>query len=292
MIPTPRAAAELHGMALRYAEAHPDGDRLRLTRLGTVTFGFDTRSALDTGREDQLATLASALDDVFRGSAVPALAVVLHPPGLATWAVPMAHDLDAEAQRLLLHREAALLAGAPTDTLHLVTWPLYAASEQRTWRQALALPRAFADRLARLRPAPIATSLDLSPLAAARLLHRRRSASGPSAAHLAVGCYDTHTEFALVVDGQTRLVAPAQATEATDAAFAALRFVRQAGPDVPLPTAHLYGPRSTEEARGAFAMAFGDGATLLDPLAPLGLALPFDAPTARLYAPLLGSLLA
>lgn len=282
----PRAAAELHGPVLRYAEAHADGGRLRLSRLGTVTFPFDTRAALDAGRDEPLATLASALADVFRGSTAATLAVVLHPPGLATWAVPVASDLDAEAQRVLLHREAALLAGTPTDTLTLATWPLYHASENRTWMQALALPKPWTDRLARLRPGDATPALDLSPLAAARLLH------GLGGAHLAVGCYDTHTELALVVDGQTRLVAPAQATEPTDAAFSALRFVRQAGPDVPLPTPHLYGPLSNDAARVAFAMAFGEGATTLDPLAPLGLNLPFDAATARLYAPLLGALVA
>ncbi|MBE2187175.1 MAG: hypothetical protein IAE99_10430 [Rhodothermales bacterium] len=282
----PRAAAELHGPVLRYAEAHTDAGRLRLTRLGTVTFPFDTRAALDAGHDEALSTLASALDDVFRGSTAETLAVVLHPPGLATWAVPVASDLDAEAQRVLLHREAALLADTPTDTLTLVTWPLYHASESQMWMQALALPKAWTTRLDRLRPGNAVPVLDLSPLAAARLLHNRPGA------HLAVGCYDTHTELALIVDGQTRLVASAQATEPTDAAFAALRFVRQAGPDVPLPTPHLYGPLSNDAARVAFAMAFGDSATALDPLAPLGLNLPFDAATARLYAPLLGALVA
>jgi len=240
----------------------------------------------DAGHDEALSTLASALDDVFRGSTAETLAVVLHPPGLATWAVPVASDLDAEAQRVLLHREAALLADTPTDTLTLVTWPLYHASESQMWMQALALPKAWTTRLDRLRPGNAVPVLDLSPLAAARLLHNRPGA------HLAVGCYDTHTELALIVDGQTRLVASAQATEPTDAAFAALRFVRQAGPDVPLPTPHLYGPLSNDAARVAFAMAFGDSATALDPLAPLGLNLPFDAATARLYAPLLGALVA
>lgn len=318
MAPLPRAAIELCGSSMRYAEAEPAPGGARLLRLGACEFAFDVRGALERGHETDLATLADAVRDVFRGSRADGLAAVLHPDGLTSWAAPFDAAADDAAVRARLEQEAALFAGSGPHAL--LAHPLFrepdGAGGTRAWVLALALPELWAARLDRAtrgldRPgARVLLSTQGAATALAALLRSEPgdgfgNASEPARpgdgfaedgasedAALAVGLYDAHAEFALVAGGRTRLTGHARTAEPADAAFAALRLVAgTAGAHAPR-AVRLYGTHATPGAFEAFGAAFGVEARALDPLDAVALDTPRPPGfTGEAFAPALGATL-
>ena len=277
-----RTAVAFDGSALRYAEVAPaaaDG-RPRLLRLGTATFPFDTRRAFE-GDAAALAALGAAVTDVL-GGVLPD-AVVLGPTGLAAWAAPFAPDTPDDARADRLRREAALLTGLDPADLHLVTAPL-AAPDGRSWTHVVALPAAHARALAYLGDGT-PPDLVLAPYAAARTVPAR-------GATLVVGVAPDAAAFALAVDGHVRLVGGVPADDPSDAAFAALRLVQQAGAGRMPHALGLYGADVPDAALAAFAGAFGVEAKRLRPLDGLDLPAPLPAGfAAEAFAPVVGAAL-
>ena len=116
------ASIDLSWATLRYAEAMHTPDGIRPLRLGSCDFDFDiTRELLHDEAPQHLGVVTQALADVFSGSTVHPLRVVVHPPNAHAFVTVVPADL-AEAERAVrFQQEAALVAGTGSDAPPHVT---------------------------------------------------------------------------------------------------------------------------------------------------------------------------
>lgn len=206
------AALHILGPTIRYAEVVRDGGSQDLRRLGERTFSFDVTRAL-WGEEgsDDLNRVAEAVQGVFSGLDAAALRVVVHPMDVFSFFIPIPARLSDAERRRYATSQTALVTGArspDTLTLSLKTVRSVEGNGAIDWVHVLALPHEVADRMDALTDSlPVQEMTRMaSPEAAARVVGQREH-SNPSPAEnedtysLAIGQYATHTEYALVRDG-------------------------------------------------------------------------------------------
>lgn len=112
------ALIELDGPAIRYAGVRTDVGSFSLFRLGVCEFDFDVESVLfgdeqpngDAGEAAHKKTLTRALDDVFGGTTLSEMRVVVH-PGRAIGCYSLTPlEADQQARDLQFREEISLLA--------------------------------------------------------------------------------------------------------------------------------------------------------------------------------------
>ncbi|SHK59115.1 hypothetical protein [Rhodothermus profundi] len=235
MEPRARAGIELHDVVLRYAELERRGDRYQLLRLGSCDFDFNVLSELQAASPRYLDVVGEALRDVLSGLVADELNVALHPShGMAAFASLQPEPIEADELRQRLLAEAVWITGQPAEALHLHAEPGWAQAleeERARWYQVLVLPRHVQQHLERvLRQAPCTRyRIRLSTAGAAAALQRLPGPEPgiPPEVGLAIGCYETHTEFTLCRRGHWYLSYYTRSAE--DAAYFCMVLLHRLG---------------------------------------------------------------
>ncbi len=202
-----RAAIDIYGRVLRYAEVEQYGSRYRLLRLGSCDFDFDVSQELHSATDGaNLSTVSDALREVFSGSVSGTLVVTIHSPLCYSFFSPLPASADSADREVRLQQEAAVLAGSDrhvritADAVHTQT---LRSGEQVDWVHVLAIEEGINQRIDKV-------AEDLPP-AQRRVMvgmHAAASAIGqlhledPAAADrgpfmLAIGWYAGHVEYTL-----------------------------------------------------------------------------------------------
>ena len=208
-----RAGIELSGRVMRYAEVELGGRGTAgpsLLRLGACDFDFDVAEAiLNLSGPTHLDTVATAVREIFEGSASDRLVVGTHPWDATAFFSPVLEGAPPVARLEQFRQEAAMLADASVSRPVRVR-PTPVRIEARAdgsryhWHHVLHLPESVHARLAHLAK-PFRTSregghafVDATGAAAAiaaRIVPTPDDAE-PSFA-LAVGVYGERTEFSV-----------------------------------------------------------------------------------------------
>lgn len=207
-----RAAVDIYGRILRYAEVEQYGSRYRLLRLGSCDFDFDVvRDVLHAEDAEQVKTVSEALQDVFSGSIAGTLNVTLHPPGCYSFFCPLPFRGAASDRKVRLQQEVALLAG-PEQRLHItadavrgqqlsagdrVDWVHVLAVEDRVQARLNAVLNGLSQPRRRMMVGMQAAAAAVNSVRRPSLERRER---GPGA--LAIGWYPDHVEYVLCSEGQ------------------------------------------------------------------------------------------
>jgi hypothetical protein len=274
------AALHILGPTIRYVEVVREGEAQDLRRLGARTFPFDVARAL-WGEEgsDDLDRVAEAVQSVFSGLDAAALRVVVNPPDVFSFFIPIPVGVsDAERRRYATAQTALVTGVRSPDTLTLSLQSIRPLEGNDTieWVHVLALPQEVAERMDTLTDSlPVQdVSRMVSSQAAARVVGQRER-SNPSSAEngdnysLAIGQYATHTEYVLLRDGSWHHAHAAQeARSSANRAYYAVGFLNRVGLAVQA-VDHLfvYGPRAAAE--GPWETVFGSRPVLLDPFETL-----------------------
>ncbi|AEN72185.1 hypothetical protein Rhom172_0237 [Rhodothermus marinus SG0.5JP17-172] len=269
-----RAGIELHDTALRYAELERRGDRYQLLRLGSCDFDFGVLDELQAEAPRYLDIVGEALRDVLAGLVADELDVALHPShGVTAFASLQPEALEPDALRGRLLAEASWITGQPADSLRLHAEPgmhqPLPEDERARWYQVLVLPRHVQAHLERvLQQAPCRRyRVRLSTAGAAEAL-RRLSAPEPGVppeVALAIGCYETHTEFTLCRRDHWYLSHFAPGTE--DVAYFCMALLHRLGLSaVMVEQVALYGTRVPEALSEQLRLLFPVEPMLLNPV--------------------------
>lgn len=302
------AAVHIQGPTIRYAELERKGAGLGLRRVRRETFEFDVARALwgeGAGAEalDQVGTVVWESQE---DAEAVSLALVLHPLDVYSFFMPVPTGLSDQA----LERRIAYQAALVTDTrsakaLHTTSQSLRTVEKEGEtieWIHVVAVPQAVAERMERLvSPFPAQETLrTVSSEAAARVMQKRAEVKQTSlageegACRLAIGQYPTHTEYALVCQGEWHHAhATEEARGPENRAYYAVGFLNRIG--VPLSEIgglFVYGADADSGADGAFETVFGHRPIPLDPLDGLHLAEePSLAEPSSMYVPCIGGAL-
>jgi hypothetical protein len=231
-----RAGIDIHGSVLRYAEVEQYGSRCRLLRLGSCVFDFDlSAEVFRTASPEHLETVAEALGDVFAGSVASELHVALHPPGGYAFFAPLPEALPEAEREERLRDEAAFLIGTG-EALRVEPTPVYTEPVDGSvvaWFHVLAIPEWVHARLEQAFHAlpRVHYRLVRSMQAAANTIDRieRREPADRSRApfSLAVGWYETHTEFTLCRNHRWYFSHHAAVGSPADSAYFAAMLLRR-----------------------------------------------------------------
>lgn len=206
-----RAGIEFHDKVLRYAELERRGSRYQLLRLGSCDFDFSVLTELQAASPRYLEIVGEALQDVLAGLVAEELEVALHPlQGIAAFASLQPETIGADELHHRLLAEAVWITGQPGEVLYLHAEPSFhqplVEDAQSCWYQVLVLSEHVQAHLERvLQQVPCRRyRIRLSTAGAAEVLQRL---PGPELGvspevGLAIGCYETHTEFSLCRRGR------------------------------------------------------------------------------------------
>lgn len=209
----PRAGIELQGSVLRYAELERQEARYHLLRLGSCDFDFDVVAELQSQAPRYLDVVAEALCDVLSGTRASEIEVALHPLQVLTFGSLQPESIDPGVLHQRLIAESVWLSGQEATVFRLYfesgwvqTLP---EGERLRWYQVLVLPAHVEQNLAQvLRRAPCsAFRIRLSTAGVAKTLSRMPGPEPglPPEVGLAIGCYETHTEYTLCRRGSWML---------------------------------------------------------------------------------------
>lgn len=231
-----RAGIELYEDALRYAELERRGERYHLLRLGSCDFDFNVLQELEAEAPQYLNVIGEALRDVLTGLLADELEVALHPSqGLVAFASLQPATLEADALHHRLLAEASWITGQPPESLYLhvepgLTQRLF-EDEQGRWYQVIGLSGRVQRHLEQiLQQAPCSRyRIRLSTAGAAQTLRHLwgPESEGPPEVALAIGCYETYTEFSLCRRGAWYLSHFTRSTE--DVAYFCMALLQRLG---------------------------------------------------------------
>ncbi len=269
-----QAGIELHDAVLRYVELERRGDRYQLLRLGSCDFDFGVVDELQAEAPRYLDIVGEALRDVLAGLVADELNVALHPShGVTAFVSLQPETLEPDVLRGRLLAEATWITGQPAESLHLHAEPgMHQAlpeDERARWYQVLVLPRHVQAHLERvLQQAPCNRyHIRLSTAGAAEAL-RRLPAPEPEVSPevaLAIGCYETHTEFTLCRRGHWHLSHFAPGNE--DVAYFCMTLLHRLGLSaVMVEQVALYGTRVPATLSEQLQLLFPVEPILLNPL--------------------------
>jgi hypothetical protein len=218
----PRAGIELQGSVLRYAELERQEAKYHLLRLGSCDFDFDVVAELQSPTPRYLDIMAEALCDVLSGTRASKIEVALHPLQALTFGSPQPDPIESAVLYERLTEESVWLSGQEAGAFRLYVEPGWVQTlpegERVRWYQVLALPKHVEQNLAQvLRRAPCsAFRIRLSTAGVAETLSRMPGFEGelPPEVSLAIGCYETHTEYTLCRRGSWMLSHSIQGTAA------------------------------------------------------------------------------
>lgn len=269
-----RAAVDVQGRQLQYAEIEEYGGRRRLLRLGSCDFDFDVvDELLRTPDSDKLLSVRGALRDVFAGSVASELRFVLRPPAVRTFFSAVPSDLPRSSLQVRARQEAALLYGAGPDLavdLNLTGDAYDDGHFEEQWLGVSVTLEDVRKKLGRLAGALPGSSFQVcsSRVAAGKAVQRFqqvRDEEGDGIV-MAVGCYDGHYELAFARDRQWLFSHGVLGMTEADAAFFAANILRRFGYEpVSVGRILVYGETSRADLP-TFARAFGVQPTAFDPL--------------------------
>lgn len=277
------ASIALHGKTLRYAEVERSADPRdpgRLRRLGTCDFDFAVDEAvLGLTGPTYLDTVIEAVREIFRATSARSILVAVHPPAMTGFFAPLPEELPAPARYEQLRQEAALLADVSTSQPVRIRAIPVRNEELETgthrWHHVLHVPESVHARLTLVAKALGVNTYDLvdttqAASAVVRALDANHAAPPPRYA-IALGAYATHTELAVLQDGQWYHGhhAPGRAPE--DAAYFAAALLDRLGIVTgEVGRVFLYGEAADPARFGLLADLFGTTPARLDPLAIYG----------------------
>lgn len=315
-----RAAIELHGRVMRYAEVDlgEQGPGLapapRLVRLGACDFEFDVADAvLDLSGPTHLDTVARAVGEIFDGSQAQTLHVAVPPWRAASFFAPLPEGMSPTERFEQLRQEAALLSDASVSRpVRIRATPVrieaLADGSEVYWHHVLRLSEGVHARLAHVAARLGGQSGEAGPeakheaedvvgaAAAVVALLTPAAEEGPAEDEpftLVMGVYGAHTAFALVRGRAWYFGHHVEAAEADARAYFAAALLDRLGLAPEQVTRFfLFGDGvQPEDAAGVEAL-LGREAVPLDPLRLFGLGRPgADLLVLSAFAPCVGAAL-
>ena len=303
-----RAGVELDGQVMRYAEIELGGRGTagpRLLRLGACDFDFDVAEAiLDLSGPTHLDTVATAVREIFEGSASDRLVVGVHPWNATAFFSPVLEGAPPVARLEQFRQEAALLADVTASRpVRVRPTPVrieaHPDGNRYHWHHVLHMPESVHARLEHLAK-PFRTSregghafVDATGAAAAiaaRVVTMPEDEEPPFA--LSVGVYSDRTEFALSQGDTWHYGHHVEADVRVDGVYFAGAMLGRLGL-APSEIGHLFVYGAVEaDTASTLSDWLGVEAQPLDPLKVFGLT-PTDADPYGLaaYVPCVGALL-
>lgn len=293
MSPSAGAAIHIRNHELRYAVAGRDGGGVRLGR-----HEFEERPGRSLLADDD-AGLVQEVSDVLRadwGQALPDHGhVVVHPPEVYSFFVPLPVNASAQQRRQHVLQQAALVTG--TDAAadhHVVSASVRPAPDQKgrsyEWEHILVLPSGAYERVQSKLGSLVRNewSWTVSTEAVARV--PVRAAEETTGVSLLIGTYETHTEFSLVRGGTWQ---HGWYTEAAGVPGNVVYFLRtflnqQAVLPADLAAVRQYGEAPSPALRQALQEDLGHDVSPLDPAAEREVE---GADLEAAFAPCLGAVL-
>lgn len=268
-------AVDVHGDVLRYVEVGHHEGTFRLRRAGRRTVDGNVATALlgDDPADATLSVIAETLGDALASTDAGVGRLVVHPPDVCSFFVPVAADAPDPDRTREIRRQAALATGARSaDALHLVSTAVRTTSTPdgpAEWVHVLAVPQAAQERLRRITDAVSVEEWGwtLSSAAAGPALGTTETGEERTGYDLLVGQYDAHTEFS-VVRGEDWIHA-AHADETTPNTlmyFAAGLLNRVSVPRSKVRGLRVYGEAAAPNACAPLQRLVGVAPSRLDPL--------------------------
>ncbi|HCR49854.1 MAG TPA: hypothetical protein DIW24_09500 [Bacteroidetes bacterium] len=201
---------ELSGDTLRYAEVQRQAQSWQLVRLGSCGFDFNVAEAL-LGHEshpEALETLRLALNNVFGEGYSAEVRLALHPNQGYSFYVPVSSGLDEAARARVFLQEARTIVGTETPKLHFWPQPLYVEEfengETVTWYHISVVFKDVYNRFAaclqdfnRVRYQFVSLETSVAKVISERMANETEQGRQRLPFILALGCYESHTEFLL-----------------------------------------------------------------------------------------------
>lgn len=312
---TPRvslAAVALEGRAIRYSEVEkPNGEPLRLRRLGTADFDFDVAEAvLGIKGPAHLDTVLEAVGQVLNGTVARSLKVLVHPSKLVSFFSPLPDALSASERHEQLRQEAALLADVNTaEPVRIRAVPLRSETVtigeedvEHRWHHVYHVPEPVHARLTLVARTLNLGAYDLvdSTRAAAEVVRTLDSmAPVPSDVDpekpisLALGAYGDSIEMAVLKNGLWFHSHHAPIGSSDDAAYFAVALLERLNlPVSSVGRLVMYGDDANIEEFGLLSSLLDVTPTLVNPLEIFGRT-PEGAPPELLasYVPSIGAVL-
>ncbi len=269
-----RAAVDVQGRQLQYAEIEEYGGRRRLLRLGSCDFDFNVVDELvGSPDSDKLLSVRGALRDVFAGSVASELRFVLRPPVVRTFFSAVPSDLPRSSLQVRARQEAALLYGTGPDLMVDLNLTAEAYDESHFEERWLGVSVTLEDvrkKLGRLAGALPGSSFQVcsSRVAAGKAVQRFQQVreEEEDGIVMAVGCFEGHYELAFAKDRQWLFSHGVLGMTEADAAFFAANILRRFGYDpVSVGRVLVYG-ESNRKDLPTFELAFGVTPSAFDPL--------------------------
>ena len=308
-----RAGIEVYGRAMRYAEvqgAARGAGALQLVRLGACDFEFDVAEALlGLSGPTHLDTIATAVREIFAGSAARSLVVAVHPWNCTSFFSPLPAGMPPSARFEQLRQEAAMLSDATVARpVRVKAQPVrietLADGQRAHWHHVLRLSDSVHARLDHVTTPPDehesawAHEFVDATAAAAAVVGRRFEMEHEDSADedpfaLAIGVYGARCEVALCHGATWHFGYHAEAGALEDGAYFVAALLDRLGVGLDaVEQLFLYGDSADEDAIEGVEDLLGLRA---QPLNPLDVFRPArsgaDPLTLASYTPVIGALL-
>lgn len=308
-----RAGIEVYGRAMRYAEvqgAAGGAGALQLVRLGACDFEFDVAEALlGLSGPTHLDTIATAVREIFAGSAARSLVVAVHPWNCTSFFSPLPPGMPPSARFEQLRQEAAMLSDATVARpVRVKAQPVrietLADGQRAHWHHVLRLSDSVHARLAHVTTPPDASEsawthefVDATAAAAAVVGRRfemgREDGADEDPFALAIGVYGARCEVALCRGATWHFGYHAEAGALEDGAYFVAALLDRLGVGLDaVEQLFLYGDSAGEDAIEGVEGLLGLRAQPLNPLDAFRPARSGADPlTLASYTPVIGALL-